>query len=129
MAQAMKTLTLVVTYNEADNISRLVPEILKVLPTSSVLVVDDDSPDGTARIVREMGGADKRIALICRTNDRGYGSATIAGLQHGIANGYESILTLDADFSHIQPICRDCSLRLRKPTLRSARVTSAAFAC
>jgi dolichol-phosphate mannosyltransferase len=96
----MKTLTLVVTYNEADNISRLVPEILAHLPSSSVLVVDDNSPDGTAQIVRTLGEADKRIAVICRTTERGYGSATIAGLQYGIANGYEFILTLDADFSH-----------------------------
>jgi dolichol-phosphate mannosyltransferase len=96
----MKTLTLVVTYNEADNISRLVAEILTHLPTSSVLVVDDNSPDGTAQIVRTMGETDKRIAVICRMNERGYGSAMIAGLHYGIANGYESILTLDADFSH-----------------------------
>jgi dolichol-phosphate mannosyltransferase len=96
----MKTLTLVVTYNEADNISRLVPEILAHLPTSSVLVVDDNSPDGTARIVRNMGEADRRIAVICRTTERGYGSATVAGLHYGVANGYDCILTLDADFSH-----------------------------
>jgi dolichol-phosphate mannosyltransferase len=96
----MKTLTLVVTYNEADNISRLIPEILAHLPTSSVLVVDDNSPDGTAEVVRNMGEADKRIAVMCRTTERGYGSATIAGLNYAIANGYECILTLDADFSH-----------------------------
>jgi dolichol-phosphate mannosyltransferase len=96
----MKTLTLVVTYNEADCISRLVHEIRSHLPTSSVLVVDDNSPDGTAEIVRNMGKDDDRISVICRTTERGYGSATIAGLNHGIANGYESILTLDADFSH-----------------------------
>lgn len=96
----MKTLTLVATYNEADNISRLVPEILTQLPTSSVLVVDDNSPDGTAQIVRTMGESDNRVSVICRTNERGYGSAMIAGLRYGIENGYESILTLDADFSH-----------------------------
>jgi dolichol-phosphate mannosyltransferase len=100
MVGTMKTLTLVVTYNEAENISRLVPEILAHLPASSVLVVDDNSPDGTARIARNMGEADERIAVICRTTERGYGSATIAGLEYGIANGYECILTLDADFSH-----------------------------
>ena len=96
----MKTLTLVVTYNEADNISRLIPEILKHLPTSSVLVVDDNSPDGTANTVRALGEHDPRVAVICRTKERGYGSAMVAGMQHAIAGGYESILTLDADFSH-----------------------------
>jgi dolichol-phosphate mannosyltransferase len=96
----MKTLTLVVTYNEAANISRLIPEILKHLPGTSVLVVDDNSPDGTTNVVRALGEHDPRVTVICRTNERGYGSAMIAGMQHAIANGYEFILTLDADFSH-----------------------------
>ena len=96
----MKILTLVVTYNEADNIYRLIPEILKHLPTSAVLVVDDNSPDGTANAVRAMAERDDRISIICRTDERGYGSAMIAGLQFGIRNDYDSILTLDADFSH-----------------------------
>jgi dolichol-phosphate mannosyltransferase len=96
----MKTLTLVVTYNEAANISRLIPEILRYLPTTSVLVVDDNSPDGTSNAVRALGERDPRVSVICRTNERGYGSAMIAGIQHAIQNGYECILTLDADFSH-----------------------------
>jgi len=96
----MKTLTLVVTYNEADNISRLIPEILRHVPSSSVLVVDDNSPDGTASAVRTLGERDPRVQVICRTSERGYGSAMIAGMQHAIANGYDAILTLDADFSH-----------------------------
>jgi len=96
----MKTLTLIVTYNEADNISRLIPEILKNVPSSSVLVVDDNSPDGTANAVRAIAEHDPRVSVICRTTERGYGSAMIAGMQHAIANGYEAILTLDADFSH-----------------------------
>jgi dolichol-phosphate mannosyltransferase len=96
----MKTLTLVVTYNEAANIVRLIPEILKHLPASSVLVVDDNSPDGTTAVVRGLAEHDPRINVICRTTERGYGSAMIAGMQYGIANGYDSIVTLDADFSH-----------------------------
>ena len=96
----MKTLTLVVTYNEAGNISKLIPEILKHLPATSVLVVDDNSPDGTSNAVRALGEHDPRVQVICRTNERGYGSAMIAGMRYAIANGYEAILTLDADFSH-----------------------------
>src|SRR5262249_14033781 len=96
----LKTLTLVVTYNEVDNITRLVPTILQHVPTSSVLVVDDNSPDGTAAAVRAIGERDNRVQVICRTNERGYGSAMIAGMRHALANGYEAILTLDADFSH-----------------------------
>ncbi|MEQ1871867.1 MAG: polyprenol monophosphomannose synthase [Vicinamibacterales bacterium] len=96
----MKTLTLVVTYNEAANIGKLVPAILAALPGTDVLVVDDNSPDGTSRVVAEFAQHDPRVQSICRTNERGYGSAMIAGLTHGIAHGYEAILTLDADFSH-----------------------------
>jgi len=96
----MKTLTLVVTYNEADNIARLVPEILKHVPDSSVLVVDDNSPDGTATVVQNIARKDSRVQVICRTTERGYGSATIAGMRYGIDNGFEALLTLDADFSH-----------------------------
>src|SRR5262245_46450454 len=96
----MKTLTLIVTYNESENISRLIPAILRHLPTTSVLVVDDNSPDGTSNVVRAFAEQDSRVAVICRTNERGYGSAMIAGMQHAMANGYDSILTLDADFSH-----------------------------
>jgi dolichol-phosphate mannosyltransferase len=96
----MKTLTLIVTYNEADNIERLVPKILEHLPATSILVVDDNSPDGTSQVVRSLGEKDDRIQVICRTSERGYGSAMIAGLRHGLTNGYEEILTLDADFSH-----------------------------
>ena len=96
----MKILTLVVTYNEAGNISRLVPEILQHLPASSVLVVDDNSPDGTSNAVRVLADQDPRVSVICRTTERGYGSAMIAGMQHAITNGYDTIVTLDADFSH-----------------------------
>ena len=96
----MKTLTLVVTYNEAENISRLIPAILAHVPESSVLVVDDNSPDGTAQAVRALGAHDPRVSVICRTNQRGYGSAMIAGMSHALERGFDAILTLDADFSH-----------------------------
>lgn len=96
----MKTLVQVVTYNEADNISRLIPAILAAVPDASVLVVDDNSPDGTSDRVREFAARDSRVHSLCRTTERGYGSATIAGLKFAIANGYDVVLTLDADFSH-----------------------------
>ena len=96
----MKLLTLVVTYNEAANIGQLIPAILRYVPDASVLVVDDNSPDGTSDVVRGLQARDARIHLITRTNQRGYGSATIAGLQYGLLNGYDVIATMDADFSH-----------------------------
>lgn len=96
----VKILTLIVTYNEAQNIGSLIGEILRHLPQSSVLVVDDNSPDGTTETVRRLGQADPRVRVICRTVERGYGSAMIAGLKSATQNGYDVILTLDADFSH-----------------------------
>jgi len=95
-----RLLTIVATYNEADNIARLIPEILNRLPETSILVVDDNSPDGTAAIVGAMGEADARVSVMCRTGQRGYGSAMIAGLSHAIEKGFDRILTIDADFSH-----------------------------
>jgi dolichol-phosphate mannosyltransferase len=95
-----RILTIVVTYNEATNIGRLVPEILKNVPTSSVLVVDDNSPDGTGDIVRALAGHDRRVELLSRPAKSGYGSATIAGIQHAVRHGYDVVATLDADFSH-----------------------------
>jgi dolichol-phosphate mannosyltransferase len=96
----MRILTVVVTYNEASNIERLIPAILQHLPASSVLVVDDSSPDGTADIVRGLQASDPRIQLMIRSAKRGYGSAAIAGMQYGVRNGFDAIVTLDADFSH-----------------------------
>ena len=95
-----RLLTIVATYNEADNIARLIPEILNRLPETSILVVDDNSPDGTGAIVRAIGEVDARVSVMCRTAQRGYGSAMIAGLSHAIAQGFDRIMTLDADFSH-----------------------------
>ena len=96
----MRILVLVVTYNEAANIRRLVTEILTHLPTANVLVVDDNSPDGTSDVVRALQAEDSRVELVTRTTERGYGSATMAGLRRGIGDGYDVIATLDADFSH-----------------------------
>jgi dolichol-phosphate mannosyltransferase len=95
-----KSLTIVATYNEADNIARLIPEVLERLPDTSILVVDDNSPDGTAALVRAIGDLDPRVSVMCRTGQRGYGSAMIAGLSYAIEKGFDRILTLDADFSH-----------------------------
>jgi dolichol-phosphate mannosyltransferase len=95
-----RTLVIVVTYNEAANIARLIPEILRHLPEASVLVVDDSSPDGTGDVVRAMAAHDPRVELLSRPAKSGYGSATIAGIRHAVGHGYDAVATLDADFSH-----------------------------
>ncbi len=100
----MKVLTLVVTYNEAENIQDLIRGIL-LETQGDVLVVDDNSPDGTANLVHMM--AENRVEVISRYAERGYGSATIRGLRYGIDKGYDAIVTIDGDQSQDPVEIRD----------------------
>ena len=88
------------TYNERENIGKLVPLVLEALPEADVLVVDDSSPDGTADVVRQMGANNPRVKLLLRTTKEGLGAATLAGFQWAIDQGYDFVLNMDADFSH-----------------------------
>jgi len=102
-----KAVVVVPTYNEADNIGRLIPLILERDPRLSVLVVDDSSPDGTADVVKarpEFGG---RALILERAKKEGLGAAYIAGFQWILANtDFEAVFEMDADFSH-QPDALD----------------------
>jgi len=103
------------TYNERENIERIVPEILGVAPDADVLVVDDNSPDGTGQLADEMSAADKRIRVLHREGKQGLGTAILAGFRYGIENGYDHLINLDADFSHHPkyiPSLRDCMQRV-----------------
>lgn len=97
---AGRTLVTICTYNERENISRLVPMILEALPDADILVVDDNSPDGTAQVARDLGQHDRRVQLLLRMKKEGLGAATLAGLRWGIDHGYDFVLNMDADFSH-----------------------------
>ena len=88
------------TYNERENIAKLIPAVRAVLPFADILVVDDSSPDGTADVVRQLGSNDPHVKLLIRTNKEGLGAATLAGFQWAIDNNYEFVLNMDADFSH-----------------------------
>ena len=99
------------TYNERDNVERLIPEIHAHAPDADVLVVDDNSPDGTGRLADEMSGGDGRIHVLHRSGKLGLGTAILAGFQYAVDHGYETVLNLDADFSHpprYLPALRDC---------------------
>ncbi len=98
---ASSVVVMIPTYNEAQNIEPLVKEILG-LPLSGlrVLVVDDDSPDGTAEIVRRMAAADPRVELLLRTERRGRGSAGIKGFKAALGRGADFVVEMDGDFSH-----------------------------
>jgi len=96
----MKTLVIVPTYNEKDNIGLLIPEIISKIPEISVLVVDDSSPDGTAQVVREMSKNNSKINLLLRPAKQGLGKAYLAGFNWALENSFEFIIEMDADFSH-----------------------------
>ena len=97
----MKSLVVIPTYNEADNIGRLVPEVLARDPGLQVLVVDDSSPDGTADVVRARPEFGDRLHLLLRPEKRGLGAAYIAGFQWALREtDAEAVFEMDADFSH-----------------------------
>ncbi len=93
-------LVVVPTYNEALNIERLVSEILGQGPQFDVLVVDDNSPDGTGDLVAAMAALTPRVQLIRRAGKLGLGSAYLAGFREGLRQGYRFLCEMDADFSH-----------------------------
>ena len=96
----MKVYLVIATYNEKENISQLLKEILALaIPDLKIIVVDDNSPDGTAEIVRR-DFIDKPVQLIVRTTKRGYGSAHLAGFKEALSQGAKIIISMDADFSH-----------------------------
>jgi glycosyltransferase involved in cell wall biosynthesis len=94
------TLVVLPTYNERENIEALVTQVLDNAPGANVLVVDDSSPDGTADLVEAMAAGDERVRLLRRPGKAGLGTAYVAGFRHGLAEGYDYVLTMDADFSH-----------------------------
>ena len=94
----MKTLIVIPTYNELENISALVPILLSRFEHVNVLVVDDSSPDGTAEKVRELGQRNDRVHLLLRQKKEGLGRAYLAGFAWGLERNFEYIVEMDADF-------------------------------
>jgi dolichol-phosphate mannosyltransferase len=96
----MKTLVVIPTYNEKENIPAIVPAVLAKNPGVEILVVDDNSPDGTGGIVKEMQKTYPQLHLLSRPGKQGLGKAYIAGFRWGMDKGYGVIVEMDADFSH-----------------------------
>lgn len=96
----MKTLVIIPTYNELDNIRKMIPEILELHPDFNILVVDDGSPDGTGNYVKEIASADQRVKILERDKKLGLGTAYVAGFRYMLSNGYDLAVQMDADFSH-----------------------------
>jgi dolichol-phosphate mannosyltransferase len=97
---ATRTLVALATYNEVENLPRLVEEIERVLPVADVLVVDDNSPDGTGKWCDERARSDSRLRVLHRAGKLGLGSATIAAMQFALDHEYDVLVTMDADWSH-----------------------------
>jgi len=95
-----RCLVVVPTYNEADNIPNIVPQVLGLGGHFEVLVVDDNSPDGTANIVRGMQKSEPRVHLIQREKKMGLGTAYVAGFKYALQHGFDMVFEMDADFSH-----------------------------
>lgn len=95
-----KTLVVTPTYNEAENIERLIAEVLSKGNDIHILVVDDNSPDGTAEIVQRLRENDSRIHLIQRAGKMGLGTAYVEGFRYALSQRYDYVIEMDADFSH-----------------------------
>ncbi|GIK21001.1 MAG: polyprenol monophosphomannose synthase [Ignavibacterium sp.] len=95
-----KSLVIIPTYNELENIPKLIPIILAQDERIHLLIVDDNSPDGTANFVEGEMKANERIHLLKREKKLGLGTAYIAGFKYALQNGYDFIFEMDADFSH-----------------------------
>jgi dolichol-phosphate mannosyltransferase len=96
----MKTLVIIPTYNEKENINKIIPLVLEQDQDIEVLVVDDNSPDGTGKLVEEIQSSNPRIKLIRREKKSGLGTAYLAGFKYALENGYNYIFEMDSDFSH-----------------------------
>jgi dolichol-phosphate mannosyltransferase len=100
LGKTSDTLITVATYNEIENLPALVAGIFEVAPQVDILVIDDNSPDGTGKWCDEQGANDPRINCVHRSGKLGLGTATIAAMQYAIEHDYRFMLNMDADFSH-----------------------------
>jgi dolichol-phosphate mannosyltransferase len=95
-----RTLVALATYNEIENLPALVDEILRTLPTADVLIVDDNSPDGTGQWCDQRAATEPRLRCFHRPAKQGLGSATLRAMRHALDQSYDVVVTLDADWSH-----------------------------
>lgn len=93
-------LVIIPTYNEIENIHSVIDAVLAQGPQFSVLIVDDNSPDGTGEVVNILKQKESRIHLLQRAGKLGLGTAYIAGFRYGLSQGFDYIFEMDADFSH-----------------------------
>ncbi len=96
----MRGLVIIPTYNERENISRIVPMVLEQDPRLDVLIIDDGSPDGTGALANEIAASNPRVNVLHRSGKLGLGTAYLAGFKWASERGYDWVFQSDADFSH-----------------------------
>lgn len=97
---AEQALVVIPTYNESMNLPTIVPDVLRQDPRLEILVVDDNSPDGTGRMADDMAAKDPRVHVLHRPGKQGLGTAYLAGFKWALERSYELVFEMDADFSH-----------------------------
>lgn len=95
-----RTVVIVPTYNEIENVEALILAVLELPQPIDILIVDDNSPDGTGQRVKEIAARDTRVSLLARDRKQGLGTAYVAGFREALKRGYEFIMEMDCDFSH-----------------------------
>ncbi|MBL1212946.1 MAG: polyprenol monophosphomannose synthase [Ignavibacteriae bacterium] len=96
----MKSIIIIPTYDELNNIQKMIPILLSTYEETDILVVDDNSPDGTGNYVKKLSEENNRVHVIQRAAKSGLGTAYVAGFKHMLKNGYDIAFQMDADFSH-----------------------------
>ena len=96
----MKTLIIIPTYNEVENLRPLLQEIFSSVPETDILIVDDNSPDGTGKLADEIHAENSQVHVLHRPGKLGLGTAYIAGFKYAVEHGYDVAFEMDADFSH-----------------------------
>jgi dolichol-phosphate mannosyltransferase len=99
-AAGARVLVVIPTYDERDNLDRILDRLRAAVPDVDALVVDDASPDGTGKLADEHAAADEHVRVLHRTGKEGLGPAYIAGFRWGLERGYDAIVEMDADGSH-----------------------------
>ena len=100
MSETERLLVMLCTYDERENLAALVPEIWSFAPAADILVIDDNSPDGTGQLADEWAACEKRVHVVHGPAKLGLGTAAVAGLRYAVERGYTFLINLDADFSH-----------------------------
>ncbi|MFD0025758.1 polyprenol monophosphomannose synthase [Streptomyces sp. NPDC058382] len=95
-----RTLVIIPTYNEAENIKPIVARVRAAVPEADILVADDNSPDGTGKLADELAAADERVHVLHRKGKEGLGAAYLAGFRWGMEHDYGVLVEMDADGSH-----------------------------